>query len=189
MACADLTAAQRLLECAVSEMRGWLRDQPPASAAAESLEQALRRIALEIQRDGAGCHVAVRLDATLPTLSTRTRWELARITQEALRNAVRHGCARAVEIQLDNLAHVGVVRLRVHDDGVGFDPAAPPPPEAVRFGLRAMRARAERLGGRFSVASRPGAGTQITAAVPVALLPMRPGAGFWPALDHAALDH
>ena len=189
--CADLRAAEGLLQRAVAETRSWLRDQPPASCASESLDGALRRIAREAPTvGGSACLVQVILDETLPLLATRTRWELVRISQEALRNAVRHGCARAVEVRLDHLAPKALVRLCVKDDGCGFDPSAPRQADgAVHFGLQAMRSRAERLGGWFTVASQPGEGTSVTAAVPVTLLPIRPGAAYWPVIHHPALDH
>jgi signal transduction histidine kinase len=61
------------------------------------------------------------------------------------------------------------VRLVVSDDGKGFDPAAPPlehgPGE--RVGLAGMQERIGSLGGTIEIASRPGAGTSVTAAVPL----------------------
>ena len=56
----------------------------------------------------------------------------------------------------------GSVRLRINDDGVGFDPAA-----AARllseghFGLAGMRERVEMGGGNLSIDSAPGRGTSV----------------------------
>jgi nitrate/nitrite-specific signal transduction histidine kinase len=51
----------------------------------------------------------------------------------------------------------------VQDDGHGFDPATV---ADGHLGLAGMRARAERLGGRFAVVSAPGEGTVVEAVVP-----------------------
>lgn len=86
---------------------------------------------------------------------------LYRIAQEALHNVVKHAGARQVRVELGRRA--GGVRVRVQDDGHGFDP------EAVadgHLGVAGMRARAERLGGLFAVVSAPGEGTVVEAVVP-----------------------
>jgi signal transduction histidine kinase len=65
---------------------------------------------------------------------------------------------------------MGTVRLRIRDDGVGFDAS-----DATRllreghFGLAGMRERASLVGGTVKVHSQPGQGTLIEAS-----LPMRP---------------
>jgi signal transduction histidine kinase len=55
------------------------------------------------------------------------------------------------------------VLLRVCDDGRGFDPTKVPD---GHLGLTGMRARAERIGGRLTVASTPGTGTLVEVVVP-----------------------
>ncbi|MYS70333.1 sensor histidine kinase, partial [Streptomyces sp. SID5926] len=57
----------------------------------------------------------------------------------------------------------------VVDDGTGFDPDAlpPPDPEAGGFGLAAMRARLDALGGTLSIESAPGHGTALAARLPL----------------------
>lgn len=91
-----------------------------------------------------------------------TRDALLRIVREAMTNAVRHGGATAVSVELE--AGSGL-RLRVVDDGQGFavDDAAGAP---AGFGLVSMRERAEALGGRLTVASRPGQGTRVELVLP-----------------------
>ncbi len=62
----------------------------------------------------------------------------------------------------------GELTLDVRDDGRGFDPAAPAPPSRTGgFGLGGMRARAERIAGTVEVESEPGAGTAVSARVPL----------------------
>jgi signal transduction histidine kinase len=80
--------------------------------------------------------------------------------QEALTNVARHAGAERVSVRL--VRGAGSVELRVQDDGAGFVPG-----KSGRLGLRGMRERAALLGGSVEVESEPGAGTTITAHIPV----------------------
>jgi two-component system, NarL family, sensor histidine kinase UhpB len=77
---------------------------------------------------------------------------LARILGEAVTNA-RHGNATLVHVELST----DPLRLRVVDDGSGFDTTA----SGAGFGLGGMRERAELVGAELSVRSGPGAGTEV----------------------------
>jgi signal transduction histidine kinase len=77
---------------------------------------------------------------------------LARILGEAVANA-RHGNATQVHVELSGQP----LRLRVVDDGTGFDPAV----SAPGFGLGGMRERAALVGAELSVRSDPGTGTEV----------------------------
>lgn len=87
---------------------------------------------------------------------------LYRIAQEALQNALRHAGASSVVLRLE--ASSDRVRLTVQDDGKGFPEGTA---SSGRFGLVGMQERARLLGGSFQVESSPGAGTRITAEVPL----------------------
>jgi PAS domain S-box-containing protein len=93
-------------------------------------------------------------------LSPLLQGTVYRVLQEALTNVARHAGARKVTIRL--VRGAGSVALRVQDDGAGFKPG-----NSGRLGLRGMRERAALLGGSVKVESRPGAGTTITAHIPV----------------------
>jgi signal transduction histidine kinase len=79
------------------------------------------------------------------------------IAQEALNNVVKHARARSVTVHL-NLSMENAY-LHVEDDGVGFDLATIETQGGV--GMRSMRERAARVGGRTRVTSSPGHGTLI----------------------------
>ena len=89
---------------------------------------------------------------------------LYRIAQEALQNVVKHAQATQAEVELR--CDATSARLRVTDNGRGFDPGAQPGSESS-YGLRSMTERAEVIGGKLTVTSRPGIGTTVTATVPV----------------------
>ncbi len=77
------------------------------------------------------------------------------------------GCVTQVNEQGGNVGRLAVLNatatLEISDDGIGFDPSLR---AADGFGLPGMRERVERLGGRFSIESSPGAGTRIHVEVP-----------------------
>jgi signal transduction histidine kinase len=103
----------------------------------------------------------VRLDlAPGVTVGGDLREDLARIVREAVTNAARHGGARTVTVTMSN---TDGLRLRIADDGDGFDAAASP---RRGFGLTSMRERAQARGGDFEVRSGPGEGTVGEVVIP-----------------------
>jgi two-component system, NarL family, sensor histidine kinase UhpB len=101
------------------------------------------------------------LQTQLPPLSADVELVLYRIAQESLTNALRHAEAESVTVSLE--ADAAEVTLRVSDDGKGM-PAQLPPGTG---GIAGMRERALLVGGRLSIESRPGQGTEVRLAVPV----------------------
>jgi len=86
---------------------------------------------------------------------------LYRTVQEALTNAARHSQASRVDIEVERDG--GMLRCLISDDGVGFDTGT----SRAGLGLLGMRERADAVGGRLAVVSRPGAGTCITLCLPL----------------------
>jgi signal transduction histidine kinase len=82
-----------------------------------------------------------------------------RLVQEALNNAVRHSASRNAKVNVGRSANG--MAVRVSDDGRGFDPN-----RARGLGILGMEERVKRLGGTFSVESKPGQGATITAELP-----------------------
>ncbi|AWT47191.1 MULTISPECIES: sensor histidine kinase [Streptomyces] len=100
-------------------------------------------------------------------LATAHEVALLRIAQSALANTVRHAEATTADVTLRYLGDE--VALDITDDGRGFDPARlpAPDPQAGGFGLAAMRARAQALGGTLTLTSAPGHGTALAARLPL----------------------
>lgn len=90
-----------------------------------------------------------------------------RIAQQALSNVAKHAAARQVRLEVQRRDKT--VNLAVKDDGCGFDGAKAFEAGAQRgrLGLLGMRDRAELLGGRLIIESRPGQGTTLRAILPV----------------------
>lgn len=85
-----------------------------------------------------------------------------RMAQEILQNVVKH--ARASTVRLELTSDATGCRLRVSDDGVGFDPARATAPHA--YGLAGLRARAALVGADVDIVSAPGEGTTVVVTVP-----------------------
>jgi signal transduction histidine kinase len=100
-------------------------------------------------------------------LTEDARALLFRNARELMTNAVKHAKARKVTLSMDR--HAGAFRIRVQDDGVGFDPreAANRPGGHGAFGLFSIRERMADLGGSLEIVSRPGAGTEATLIAPL----------------------
>jgi len=86
-----------------------------------------------------------------------------RIVQEGLTNVARHAAVNNVVVQVR--ADDGMLNIQVQDDGLGFDldevVAA-----GTGLGISGMRERAQSLGGRVTIESTPGGGTNLTAILP-----------------------
>ena len=106
--------------------------------------------------------LAVRLQFVPVSLPSPVADQLVACVGEALRNVERHAGTGAAEVTVTGDAGWAVVK--VTDHGRGFDPAAVPP---SRRGIReSINERMLAVGGRASIASRPGVGTTVTVSWP-----------------------
>jgi signal transduction histidine kinase len=91
------------------------------------------------------------------------RDEIYRIGYEAIHNACEHSSASELEVALN---YAQDLTLRVHDNGIGMEPAIVVKGKPEHFGLQGMRERAERIGSKLTLVSSPGSGTEMTLVVP-----------------------
>jgi signal transduction histidine kinase len=126
-------------------------DEPLEDVLAQATEDVAARTGLDVEFDLAP---GIELDP-------QRREALIRIACEAVTNAAVHGHAHGVRVELTNGRGV---RLRVVDDGVGFDPGD----GATRlgFGLVSMQERAESIGAAFRLDAAPGRGTAVEVDLP-----------------------
>jgi signal transduction histidine kinase len=123
----------------------WKVEQPVEEALAQAARDAARRY---------GAAVDLQLESGV-SLSPWEREAVLRIASEAVANAARHSAAEKLRVYLERV-DTGM-RLKVVDDGVGFDQEPP----GKGFGLATMRDRADGLGAKLHIRSRRGAGTQV----------------------------
>ncbi len=90
---------------------------------------------------------------------------LFRDVRELLINVVKHAHAKTVVVSINKVGKM--IRVRVEDDGIGFDPAKFAKARKAAFGLFSIRERLEHLGGKFSIDSAPGRGCKVTVLAPL----------------------
>ncbi|HEY0619958.1 MAG TPA: sensor histidine kinase [Kribbella sp.] len=123
-----------------------------------------------------GLPVQVTTTGTVRPMTPEAEFALLRMAQEALANVAKHAHATRVGVTLSYLEHE--VALDVRDDGRGFEPAGLEAGNGASrsldgdrrvggFGLTIMRQRVEGLSGILRIESEPGAGTGISACVPI----------------------
>ena len=154
-----LTSLRDLQREALAEMRALIFELRPGNLENDGLLPALRTHTAALQgRIGLPVVVTSELTERLPL---EVEEVLYRIAQEALHNVVKHAGARQVELAVDRRGRDVVLRIR--DDGKGFDASAVP---EGHLGITGMRARADKIGARYIVTSRPGEGTTVEVVVP-----------------------
>ncbi|WP_283634727.1 GAF domain-containing sensor histidine kinase [Mycolicibacterium poriferae] len=161
----QLDRARELAELTLQEARAAISGLRPPVLDDLGLSGGLASLARSIPQ------VDVRTDLADVRLPDHIELALYRIAQECLQNVVKH--ARATEARLTFTVDTGdngdVARLEIVDDGVGFDTLEHPlgSDEMGGYGLLSMAERAEIVGGRLNIRSRPGSGTAVTATIPV----------------------
>jgi signal transduction histidine kinase len=177
-----LDAAQQLARESLSEARRSVHALRPEPLEHGRIEEALRMVA---ERWSALHGVPATVTTTGPVgpMPPEAELTLLRTAQEALTNVAKHAAARRAGLTLSYFGDQ--VSLDIRDDGRGFSqsiipnkgPATPPPstadsgdgPPMGGYGLTAMRERVEGQGGSLTIESEPGAGTTISASLPLAV--------------------
>ena len=107
--------------------------------------------------DGFHQNYGIRVDVSIGAgvderlFAPDAQMQLFRILQEAFSNARKHAETNCVQISFE--LQGSLVRIRIQDDGKGFDPAQPPIGDG-HFGLKFMRERAEILAARCGCSPR-----------------------------------
>ncbi len=98
-------------------------------------------------------------------LAPATAAQVMRVSQEALTNVRKHAIARTITLAVSTEG--GRLRIRIEDDGQGFDTAAFAREQGNHFGQRIMQERMAEVGGSVTVDSAPGAGTRVVIEAPL----------------------
>jgi two-component system sensor histidine kinase UhpB len=127
------------------------------------LADALNELGELTRRSHAGLHIELRADLAGVELPPAKALALYRAAQEGIANALRHG--QASEIRLQVQADTGAVSLMLNDNGKV--PASERAQHADHHGLRWLAERVEALGGRFSITPVEPHGVRLQAHMPV----------------------
>lgn len=110
----------------------------------------------ELQANQQSVHVEP--DQAWPILSPKDSWNLLRIVQQGIQNAMQHAgpCQVTISVQVDE----STWEIRISDNGRGFD--SEKEPIRGHFGLPGMRHRAELMKASIQIEASVGKGTVIT---------------------------
>jgi signal transduction histidine kinase len=158
-----IVAARELARTSLQEARRSVWALRPAALERECLAVVLERSARTLTA-GTGIEIVIQASPEVRGLGIDAEWEVLRIGQEAVVNAVRHSGCRHITLGL--LQDRGSLRLEVADDGTGGIMPEGDVTGHAGLGLLGMQERARRIGGRLEVHSPQGGPTRITLVVP-----------------------
>lgn len=152
-----------LVNTAIAQTRNLAHGLDPIHVEANGLVAALRNLAAQT-RDlfQVECDFACKREHL--DVNTQTGIAFYRITQEAIHNAIRHGEARQIKVEL--AVDAARLCLKITDNGKGFSPDAK---SYSGMGLHIMQFRANSISGHLTVESQPDKGARIECAVPTKL--------------------
>lgn len=158
-----LRRLRSLLRREIASIRDFISELRPPMVDAAGLDVALRD-AVDSLRSATTLLITADLRAPSDQLDDRQRTVVLRVAQEALQNVRKHADASTVTVMSD-VADDGWT-LEIRDDGRGFDLGTVAARGRRNFGMQVMHERAELIGARFDVRSRPDGGTVVRLAIP-----------------------
>lgn len=171
----QLESAMQLAERNLAEGRERVNALREGPFAGRDLASALADVHAEYAGHGTN-PLRLTVEGATPPLQPDAAEEVFLIGREAIRNALRHANASAIEVELSYGTRCFL--LHVRDDGVGI---ADENAGHGHWGLQGMRERAQRLGAELQLWTRPGLGTEVALAVPARrLYHRRPSRWRWP---------
>jgi signal transduction histidine kinase len=159
-----LTLASRMLQHSREEARRSVWDLRNKVLETYGFAAALESLAASAAIDG-GPNVSTRITGSRAHLPSTITFQLLRMAQEALANALKHSKASNILITLDMADREYVLVIR--DDGRGFDAEVHAPPGPPHFGLIGMHERASKIGATLNIESQPGCGCIVAITYPL----------------------
>ena len=160
-----LVRAKGLARESLQEARRSVWGLVPHALEQDTLEEALRKRVEQVNASGS-TKASFKLSGPPRVLSADVQAAILRICQESLTNVTRH--SEAKDVTVDLRFDPTEVRLKVQDDGMGFDiNEVKANHQGGSFGLLGMEQRVSLLGGTFAIKSRKGRGTTVEVQVPV----------------------
>lgn len=171
----QLESAMQLAERNLAEGRERVNALREGPFAGRDLASALADVHAEYAGHGTN-PLRLTVEGATPPLQADAAEEVFLIGREAIRNALRHANASAIEVELSYGTRCFL--LHVRDDGVGI---ADHNAGRGHWGLQGMRERAQRLGAELQLWTRAGLGTEVALSVPARrLYHRRPSRWRWP---------
>ncbi|HLJ11233.1 MAG TPA: two-component regulator propeller domain-containing protein [Planctomycetaceae bacterium] len=108
--------------------------------------------------------LSLRLAEDPQSVPVEVEYNVLRIAQEAISNAVKHSGARTIEVAMNCTPQL--LCLTIRDDGVGFAADNGEHSQSGHYGLVGMRERAAQIHGELSLESQAGRGTTVRLELP-----------------------
>jgi len=156
----DARMIESLLSQAIDHARHLARGLNPVRLEADGLASALRELAAGVT-SLFGVHCAFACPSQVPPVDQTRSIHLFRIAQEATSNAIKHGRATNIVVQLTQ--QPGGIQLTIADDGKGLDPETK---EHRGTGMYIMNYRARTIGATLEVAPGTNGGVTVTCSLP-----------------------
>jgi signal transduction histidine kinase len=148
------------IQTAIDDVRNYIFALGPSLLGGRRLDEAVLQLASDFQLQ-TGLATVAEVDPAAGQRLAEHATEMIQIVREGLSNVSRHAKAQTCTVRLR--LQDGAAQLRMEDDGVGFDPTE----QVGRNGLRNLRERVARLGGRLQIESAPNAGSVLQIEIPL----------------------
>jgi signal transduction histidine kinase len=157
----DAREIESLLSEAIEQARNQALGLHPIRLEAEGLKTALHELVASIT-DVFGIECVCTFPDSMSIRDHAVAIHFYRIAQEAISNAIKHGKAKKIQLQLAE--RDGDFQLSIRDDGIGF---TTPHSAHNGMGMHIMNYRARTIGATLEVHHGERRGTTITCSLPV----------------------
>jgi signal transduction histidine kinase len=159
-----ISTSRHLVSRIQSETRNLISDLRDSNEMAGDLAAALTAVSARHAAEN-GVDVRITGASGILPLPAATVHDLRMIARESITNALKHGRAKHVGIEIESLD--GNVIMRITDDGCGFTPKSEDAEMQNQFGCAGIRERARKIGAEVRWRSAPEKGTIVEVVLPI----------------------
>lgn len=157
---AKIAAAVTQLDSAMATLRNYIFDLRIYAVGPKDFEAEIRLAATAIL-GSSPADAVVEITGDTEDLPAGITEDAVQLVREGVSNAGRHSGAEVVAVSVHRRGQW--LSIEVRDDGTGFDPEVDGP----GLGLKNMRQRVQRAGGKFEIHTALGSGTVVRCEIPV----------------------
>lgn len=158
----EIKSLKEMVRDALTEVRRIIYDLRPMALDDLGLVPTLKKYLDTTEDYNKGTKLTFKSNGNETRLPSNYETAIFRLVQEAISNAIRHGKATMIEVEVEWLKnHVNLV---VKDNGTGFDQSIV---KSQSFGLLGMKERIDLVEGDFFINSSPGNGTVLMFQIPL----------------------
>lgn len=160
----EITSLKEMVRDALTEVRRIIYDLRPMALDDLGLVPTLKKYIDTTEDYNKGTRMNFQSTGKEVRLPSNYETAIFRLVQESITNAIRHGKASEIDVDVEWLEKQ--VSIIVKDNGSGFDKSIV---KSQSFGLMGMKERIELINGDFIINSSPGNGTVLMFIIPLTL--------------------